>query len=211
MWIVTLAESAVIEEQNIPWNDLIERAKAGQSQARDRLCRELSVRLRQLTKYRLWGWSQQDQEDIVQDCLCTFLQKLDLIESNPQGYACEILRNKIGNALQRRKILKVPLQSDTQDGSGLDHQAHEPAFHANRSGDFAAMLETRERLEMVAGGITRLPDFCRNFFLGLLEGRPIRELWILFNEREPGLQRGAFDKRVFDCRKRLRQLVGDDA
>jgi hypothetical protein len=33
---------------------------------------------------------------------------------------------------------------------------------------------------------------------------------MLFSEREPQLQRSAFDKRVFDCRKRLRQLVGDE-
>ena len=166
--------------------------------------------MRQLTKYRLWGWSEQDREDIVQDCLCTFLQKIDLIESDPQVYAHEILRNKIGNALQRRKILEVPLQSETPGRSSLDRHMDNPDLRANRGDDFATMLQTRERLKRVSDSIAKLPDFCRNFFLGLLEGRPIRELWIIFNQREPQLQRSAFDTRVFDCRKRLRQLVGDE-
>ena len=166
--------------------------------------------MRQLTKYRLWGWPEQDREDIVQDCLCTFLQKIDLIETDPQVYACEILRHKIGNALQRRKILNVPLQSGTQGNSGLMPSLDDSAFHADTGDDFATRLESCERLEKVAESISRLPDFCRYFFLGLLEGRPIRELWMLFTQREPQLQRSAFDKRVFDCRKRLRQLVGDE-
>jgi DNA-directed RNA polymerase specialized sigma24 family protein len=200
----------VTQGVEIAWSDVLQKTKAGQPAAWDELCRELSVRLFQIAKYRLWGWSDPDLEDIVQDCLCTFWQKLDHVESNPQAYACEILRNKIGNALQRRKFQNLPLSSDyREEGDGNRSAVDPPAVESPDDGILTG-LASRDRLNKVCKAIMDLQDFCRNFFLGLVEGRTIQEMWILYSQREPDLRRNAFDKRVYDCRQRLRRLVGDE-
>jgi len=197
----------MLQESPGGWDELLRQAQAGQVQAREALCQELAVRLRQLAKHRLWGWSRQDQEDVVQDCLYTFLQKLDSVHSNPQAYACEILRHKIGNILQRRRPGTVTLSADAADNP--DRSPALPAQYPEDSDGFLSGIELRETVRMVADALESLPDFCRNLFLGLLQERSLQELWSYFRGREPELQRSAFDKRVFDCRRRLRLLVGD--
>ncbi len=196
-------------QEQVAWDDLLGRCKAGQTQARDDLCRELAVRLRLILQYRLWGWSRQDLEDIVQECLVTILQKLDRIESSPQKYACEVLRNKVGDALRRRQSGTVPLRSDTALGSDPAERGFVPAIHPEEAEGFVARFEARDRVERVQRAIMQLSAFCRLFFLGILEERSVQELWLFFQQIEPGLQRSAFDKRIFDCRRKLRRLVSD--
>jgi hypothetical protein len=52
-----------------------------------------------------------------------------------------------------------------------------------------------------------LSPFCRTCLLGMLESSKLSELWASFQQIEPGLRRGAFYKRVFDCRRRLKHLL----
>lgn len=172
--------------------------------AREALYRELSVRLRLILQYRLWGWSKQDREDIVQESLCTLERKLDQVNSNPHLFACKILHNKIGDALRRRKVANVSLQTDPVDDLGS------PVILPDKDSDgLLAEIDARYRIELVQNAIKDLSSFCREFFLGILEGRKVQELWRHFRRLEPDLQRSTFDKRIFDCRKRLKQLVKD--
>ena len=97
----SFASEMLTHEANTEWNDLLQKAKAGKSEARDEIFRELSVKLVLVAQYRLIGWSRQDQEDLVQESLFILLQKLNRIESNPHLYAYKILHNKIGDALRR--------------------------------------------------------------------------------------------------------------
>jgi DNA-directed RNA polymerase specialized sigma24 family protein len=197
-------------ENLIAWDALLHETQAGQTEARESLCRELSVRLLAIAQYRLWGWPRQDQEDLVQDCLVTVLQKIDQVESNPHLYACQVLYNKIGDALRRRKIIKVPLASDSPPGEEPRGIAIDPAIHPDGDGaGFAARTEARDRMAVVQRAIKDLSVFCRTFFLGMLEERSVQEIWGLVRQVEPDLKRSAFDKRIFDCRRRLKNLVKD--
>jgi len=197
------------DEPKLDWNDLLLKVKAEQTEARNALCQALSVRLRLIAQYRLWGWSRQDLDDVVQESLVTLLQKLPQVNSNPQMFACEILRHKIGDALRRRKMIKIPLQADPADDSHSREAVAMPAVHPEEDDGFIARIEARDRVDLVKTAIRNLSPFCRAFFLGILEGQSAPELWRLFKRLEPGLQRSAFDKRIFDCRKRLKQLVKD--
>lgn len=196
------------QEGESRWSELLRGAQAGQTLAREELCRELTVRLRQVVKHRVWDWPRQDQEDLVQDCLVTFLQKLDQVNSSPQGYACEILRYKIGNALQRKSAY-VHIQTDKQNDSNALNAAPALTQRPEDTDGFVTEIERRDSTKRIADAIERLPDFCRNLFLGLLQEKSVLELWTFFRSREPELQRSAFDKRIFDCRRRLRLLIGD--
>lgn len=198
-------------ERNPDWNELLGQVKGGQAAARENLYRELSVRLAAVAQYRLWGWPRQDLEDLVQDCICTVLQKLDQVDSNPHLYACQILDHKIGDALRRRsRIINTPLAADVSEEDQHRTAAANPAIHPEDDSDgFALRTEARDRVALVQNGIKRLSAFCRTFFLGVMEGQSVQELWNLFQEVEPTLQRSAFDKRIFDCRKRLKQIVLD--
>jgi DNA-directed RNA polymerase specialized sigma24 family protein len=196
-------------EPNFDWNDLLLKVKEGQTEARNALCQALSVRLRLIAQYRLWGWSRQDLDDLVQESLITLMGRLNRVDSNPHRVACEILRNKIGDALRRRKMIKIPLQTDPADDSHSREAVAMPAIHPEEDDGFIARIEARDRVDLVRTAIRNLAPFCRAFFLGILEGQSARELWRHFRRAEPGLQRSAFDKRIFDCRKRLKQLVKD--
>jgi DNA-directed RNA polymerase specialized sigma24 family protein len=196
------------QAENIPWNDWLGQAHAGQISARECLCRELTVRLRVVAQYRLWGWPQADRDDVVQDCLTTFLQKMEQVTSNPHLYAGEILRHKIGDAL-RRKTIRVPLETDCSEDGDSHLATFNPALNPEDGDGFAARTESRDRMARVQEAIKHLSSFCRTFFLGVMEEQSVQELWGFFKELEPDLQRSAFDKRIFDCRRKLKQLVSD--
>ena len=161
-----------------------------------------------MAQYRLWGWARQDLDDLVQESLVTLLQKLHQVKSNPQMFACKILRHKIGDALRRRRI-NMPLDANPAEDLNSGGVADDLAVHPEENDGFISRIEARNRVDLVKTAIRNLPPFCRTFFLGILEGQSVKELWTLFKRLEPGLQRSAFDKRIFDCRKKLMQLVRD--
>ena len=79
----------------------------------DQLLEKLKVRLQPVLKCRLQGWSLEDRQDIMQDTLTVFLEKMGSINSNPHMYTFKILKNKIGNALQtRQKRVDIPIVVD---------------------------------------------------------------------------------------------------
>ncbi len=80
------------EENNAEWNSLLEKARAGDRTAQESLCEKIRVRLWPVLQYRLCGWPPQILEDIIQDTLVIFIEKLSIIESNPQKYVLSVLR-----------------------------------------------------------------------------------------------------------------------
>ena len=84
--------------ETVDWNGLLAKAKSGDQGSVDQLYKELNVRLQSVIQYRLWGWSKEDLDDIVQNTLMVFCEKLNQIESNPHYFALNIMRNKVGDA-----------------------------------------------------------------------------------------------------------------
>lgn len=197
------------EGEAIDWDGLLRRAQEGDGQAQNDLCGKIKVRLGPILQYRLWGWSPEEYEDILQDTLIVFLQKLDQIKSNPHHYALEILRHKIGDVL---RIHKRGIAVGYNEGPTPVREA--PVEEVTRSaaqpgGDFREEVEAKDLADYIRKVIKKLSLFCQTFFLAILEDQTIGEVWQLVQEMEPNLHRSTFDKRVFDCRRRLRQLVKD--
>ncbi|TKJ36567.1 hypothetical protein CEE37_14905 [candidate division LCP-89 bacterium B3_LCP] len=200
---------AVIEETN--WNNLLKKVRRGDQSAKDDLFRKLAVRLHPIIKYRLRGQSSEDIEDILQDTMVIFSEKINLIESDPDTYVLQILRNKIGNFYQRmRRRKNVTIQTDSQ--AEIHHRAsfrERIVTTIKEKSSFLAEIESEDLSNYIRTAIKRLPVFCQTFFLAILDGRRVQEVWELYRKLEPELQRNAFDKRVFDCRKKLMDLVSD--
>jgi DNA-directed RNA polymerase specialized sigma24 family protein len=186
---------------------LLEQAKAGDSDSLGVLCEEARVRLGLVVKYRLRGWSEADREDLVQDTLVTFCEKIQDITGTPMNFALWILRQKIGNELQKARRFREQSFSSTvinrgNDGGDLALDPPDPEV------DVAATVERKESVERIMEVMLHLSDFCRLVFAGLLEGFRIQEIWEKYQLVEPGLKRSAFDKRTHDCRRRMAELMG---
>jgi DNA-directed RNA polymerase specialized sigma24 family protein len=196
-------------EEQINWDELLRRSQAGDQEAQNDLFRKLEVRLRPIVKYRLWEWPVEDHEDIVQDTLTVFFEKIDLIKSNPDFYVYKILQNKIGNAYQKhQQDMKITAQPD-ENGKYETKSNRQQRSQSNPRSSFLAQIESRDLINYVQEAIKRLPSFCQTFFLALFAGQKIQEIWEYFKELEPELQRGAFDKRLHNCRKKLTDLIKD--
>jgi DNA-directed RNA polymerase specialized sigma24 family protein len=204
-------QSSVQASDNHVLNELLARAQNDEADATNELCRILLVRLRPILQSRLWGWPAADLEDILQNTLLVFVEKLKQVSDNPQYVALAILRNKIGDALRNaRKTPDVRLSAtDATDTDGSDQTEDWSITLTDPESDFAERIGSRQALERLRAAIFRLPNFCRTFFTAMLENRTIMEVWELFQECEPGLKRSAFDKRIFDCRQRLRRMIGE--
>ena len=203
-------DKPLTELEPIDWDGLLKRAQAGDEKSQNQLCTEIKVRLKPILQYRLWGWRAEEREDILQDTLMVFLQKLDEIKSNPHRYALGVLRNKIGEALRTQN--KWARSELFEDRSPIGVVAGEEVAGrgATAGGDFTEELETKDLVNYISQAIKKLALFCQFIFLAILEDRTIGEVWQLFRQIEPNLKRSTFDKRVFDCRQKLRQLVKDE-
>lgn len=192
-------------------NRLLVHAQSGESAALNELCRSLQVRLRPILQSRLWGWPAADLDDILQNTLLVFVEKLPDIRDNPHYVALSILRNKIGDALRgsRRQTDVSVTATDAREADSNSSTEDQAAILPDPASDFEEQVSSRQMLDLVRAAIVRLPALCRILFTAMLEDRTIKEVWELFQQREPNLSRSAFDKRTFDCRRRLRRIIGE--
>jgi RNA polymerase sigma factor (sigma-70 family) len=191
------------------WDDLLRAAQSGDAEAVNSLLSRLAVTLRTILQYRLRGWSREDREDLLQETLITFSQKLPGLKSNPHYYAAAILRNKIGDALRsRRGFRQVSLDAiSDRHPPELQKEIYNLLEAQTADPDVQKQMEFQENHTLIQNALKRLSIFCQTFFLGVLEQRSAEELWRLFLQAEPGLKRGAFRKRIFDCRMRLKEIL----
>jgi DNA-directed RNA polymerase specialized sigma24 family protein len=194
--------------ENTPdFDEWLRASKSGDMAARERLFTHLQVRLRPVLKYRLRGWPVEELEDILQDTLLVVSEKLDQVESNPHYFALDVLRKKIGSSLTRRH--RRIGQSIDPTGGGEHRENDEvasPAELPTHEMDLSA-LENADTAEAISRAIRKLSPLCQALFTALLENRSVAETWKLFSLTEQGLRRSTFDKRLFDCRRKLRQLL----
>lgn len=196
-------------DQQVNYNEMLDRYRNGETAAREQLFSVLQVRLSAILKYRLRGWPADDLDDILQDTLAVVIERLDRIESNPDLFALEVLRRKIGNSLARHgRRIGVSVEVDPPDETGRPAVSN-PADRAALSvqEDITDRLESDEMAEAIYRAIRRLSPLCRTLFAALLEYRSVSETWKLVQTADHGLKRSAFDKRLFDCRRKLRRLM----
>lgn len=195
---------------NQEYIQLVKASRAGDTHAASRLFEELAVRLRVIAKHKVGWWPAQEQEDLVQSTLLIFFEKLGEIKDNPCAYAVQVLANQIGSELQkkrRRQYISI-VDDSVKDGMGtlgahsLSH-ARDLASAARSEHE-----DTREEIQHIIVAIDRLKPFCRTVFKGIIQELAIAEIWEAVRRTEPGLTRSAFDKRIFDCRKQLRHVLG---
>ena len=182
------------QQQPVNWKSLLKAAQGGNQNCQNELIKALSVRLRLSIKYRCCGWSPEDQEDILQETLEVFWNKLDSISDHPERYALKILINKIGNEIQKRKGKQCVLPETVGD--------HCTTF-IDEPFDVLTKIEQQEYKNRFIFAIKRLSPYCRTLFMGLLEGKSINEMWEIFSSLDLGLTRSAFDTRNTRCRYKL--------
>ena len=185
------------------------QAQKGEQQAQNKLFEKLSVTLRPFLESRLRGWSREDKDDILQETLITIGVKLDYIQNNPHKYGVKVLRNKIGHALrnsQHKKMVSADANANLVSPA-LKQAIERGLSHGKPGNDLLDDLARKEEIERIQAVVEKLPPFCRTFFLGILSGRNRKELWRLFKTLNPGLKRGTYRKRIFDCRMKLVELL----
>ena len=193
------------------WNALLDASRGGATVARDQLFSALRVRLLTIAQYRLRGTSKEVLEDLVHGALTVVIERIATIESNPHRYALQILRNKIGDHLRTKgRRLELPLNVTDSDDSEEAGIADRVTLADPEATSFQTKIETSEVVERIRRAIHKLSPICQALFLALLEGRTINEVWELAESTVPNFSRSTFDKRLFDCRKRLRALVGEN-
>ncbi len=191
------------------WNRLLIQAKSGDQQALHNLFVKLTVTLPVILQSRLRGWPTADLQDILQETLITFARKLGEIRDNPQLYAAGILRNKIGDALRvNRGHIRVPLDAWPESASPtLRNEVEQAMRQEGLFADALSELERKELLERLRQALKKLSLFCQTFFLGILEQREMEEVRKTLEASTPELKPGAFRKRIFDCRMKLKELL----
>ena len=195
---------------NSDWNALLNGCQRGDILSRERLFLELRVRLLTVTQYRLRGVPKEVTEDLVQNTLILVTERLSSIESNPQLYALQILRNKIGDYLRSRTRRTEQTLSATGFEENDDGGEHQDVTLADPDAEaFQTRIEGAEIVQKIRRAVGKLTPICQALFAALLEERSVSEVWELAQTLEPKLMRSTFDKRLFDCRKRLRVLVGN--
>jgi DNA-directed RNA polymerase specialized sigma24 family protein len=186
---------------------LLQQCRRGDPTAREKLFRHLEVRLRTILKYRLRGWSTDDLDDVLQDTLLVVSEKLDQVETHPDFFALNVLRNKIGNCIiRRRRRVFLSLNSTGSTSENEDDNPDQVTAVANPEDDFA-VVEDADTAATIKKAIGQLSPLCQALFTALLDSVSVADTWDFFQQTESGLQRATFDKRLFDCRRRLRRLV----
>jgi RNA polymerase sigma factor (sigma-70 family) len=195
---------------DLDWNGLLDACRLNDAFAREQLFKALRVRLVTITQYRLRGVSKEVIEDLVQNTLTLVIERITAIDSNPQLYALQILRNKIGDHLRgRARRTDQSLSPTGYDAGDEPGEIQDTTLADPESVAFETHVESAEIVQTIRRAIRKLTPICQALFAALLEQRSINEVWELAQETEPGLNRSAFDKRLFDCRKRLRVLIGN--
>lgn len=193
------------------WDELLDACRRDDRNAREELFSALRVRLLTVAQYRLRGTSSELLEDLVHGTLTLVVERIATIESNPHLYALQILRNKIGDHLRTsgRRLEQSLNPTDWDDAEESGNTASVTLADPDAT-SFEKRVETSEIVEKIRRAIHKLSPICQALFVALLEGRTINEVWELAESTNSRLSRSTFDKRLFDCRKRLRALVGTE-
>lgn len=190
------------------WNLLLNNAKAGVDADRNRLFELLRERLLTVALFRLRGASKEDIDDIVQNSLVVVVAKLDGIDDNPHYFALDVLYKKIGGVIREKKRRQMISLNPT---GAKDEQNHELSAELQLPSDsYEEMLDHMHESEIadkLKRSISKLSPLCQAIFLALLQFKTVADVWAIYQEREPKLSRNAFDKRLFDCRRKLRDLT----
>ncbi len=135
--------------------------------------------------------------------------KLEHIESNPDLFALDVLRKKIGNRLSSRQR-KSLVSLESSDGERESETETANWLTAHAPDEEIARVESADMAEVIRKAIRRLSPLCQLLFAALLENLSVAETWETMHAAQGNLQRSAFDKRLFDCRRKLRQLLAHE-
>lgn len=188
---------------------LLEAARQGDKEAERALFQALAAQLRPVIAYRLRTYRKEDREDMLQDTLATFFEKIASINDHPERFALQILRNKIGNWIQSPWHGKMDgIVSGESDETHQTSGVTEAKLSLTQDTlDIHDTIDRAERVKQIVRAIHEMADFCRVVLTGLLESYTVAEIWERVSQREPTLTRGAFDKRIFDCKIKLRERL----
>lgn len=195
--------------KSFDWNGTLAEAQQGSVRARDQLFSALLENCRRILHYRMRGASDSDKNDVLQTTMLTVTEKFDSIRDNPQYFALSVLQNKLHHYYRSIKVKHSRFADSPQSSLERGEEffdKNEPAAEV----DLLAQAEAGDLHKRIQVALRQLSPFCRELFLALLQGWNVDDAWARCFEYEPKLSRGTFNKRVFDCRRRLRALTGSE-
>lgn len=189
------------------WNLLLNNAKNGIEADRNRLFELLRERLLTICGFRLRGWPAEEIEDVVQDSLAVVFIKLDSVNDNPHYFSLTVLENKIGGLLRQRKRRTMISLNPTGSLNEQDEANSELQLPSDSHDEMLDHLHGSEIAVKLQTALKKLSPLCQAIFLALLQLSSVADVWEAYQQREPRLSRNAFDKRLFDCRRKLRDIT----
>ena len=176
--------------------DLIERAKTGDTQARDALIARYLPRLQRWATGRLPTWARDlaDTQDLVQETVYKAFKQIDRFEVRGegalQGYLRQALVNRIRSEIRRvsRRPEPAPLDSQAEDGG--------PSPLEKAIG--------REAVERYEQALNRLKPADREAIVGRIElGLTNEELADVLGKPSPNAARMAVERALFRLAKEM--------
>lgn len=184
-------------------DELFDYARLGDEIALDEFCARVRPGLVQIASFRVGDVSLEDAEDIAHESLLIFVEKHKEVEISPTAFLRTILYNVVGNYLRKRFSVRALNGAGSNGQPDSPHRAHHKVSHEDN-------VVTRDLLERAERAISAMPEPCRTLLIGLIEGHEVKTLWERSREVEPDLKRGAFDRRLYVCRRKLWGLMGID-
>jgi len=164
--------------------ELVARAKKGDSSALEHLCGVYGERVRRLIRLRMGAElrSQLDSMDLVQDTLVAAVQGLDGFNYRNEGdflrWLASITENRIRDHVDRmhaaKRDVRRQVRMDTSDGRTGRHAAPVPPLATTTP---SRVLSRNEDLDRLERAIDRLkPEYRNVLLLAKIEGLPHKEV-----------------------------------
>ncbi|MFN0214056.1 MAG: RNA polymerase sigma factor [Saprospiraceae bacterium] len=141
--------------------------------------------------------SMEDREELVSDAVFITLQKIgngqfELKDADPATYAIGVLKNLVGNRLQKKRIETAPLENLMDlSASELDPEKY---------------LQRKEREELMDSLLNKMEDLCRQLIL-LRYYEEISDDEAIAQKRTPYLNVDSLKVQRSKCLKKLAGLV----
>ncbi len=190
--------------------DIIEQARANSSDESE-LFSFLRARLTQEAKWRIGGARrridksklQMDADDIAQETMITIYEKYKTekdIDHRFIPWAIQILKNKIGNYLQK----EIP---KGEREIGLDAEMKDQP----RTTETEEKIATYFTLKELESAILKMTDICKRILLIFLNGGKRPDVLKEFSGAEPPMTINTIDSNIHRCREALkRKLIKDE-
>jgi DNA-directed RNA polymerase specialized sigma24 family protein len=179
-------------EHTLTLDDLFRRAQTGDAAALEAYCQAVRGGLILVVKFNYPDFSQETRDDIVQDSLTTFVEKIREINESPQGFLLKILYYNLGSELRRRGVDRKRLDN------GDIHTLQKPV-----SPKFEDDIERHDLIAACIRTIDHMREPERTLLRKTFGGENRSMIYEWYRQFDPYANYEAFRKRLYRARQEL--------